>query len=68
MKTANTEHPVRMRPEEASVYIGSSEFTIRDMARRGLIPSYRIGNKIMFSKNTLDNWIEDQERQSMTVA
>jgi len=67
MITSKTES-VRMKPVDAAAYLGCSVYTLRDQARRGLIPSYHIGNRVMFNKNSLDRWIEAQERQSSTVA
>jgi len=54
----------RMTVKEAAPYIGASEYKLREMVRDKLVPAYRIGSKIMFRKNTLDIWIEQQEAQN----
>lgn len=54
----------RMTIKEAAPYIGSSEYKLREMARAHEIPHYRIGNRIMFRKTTLDEWIERQEKEN----
>ncbi|MGG4141840.1 helix-turn-helix domain-containing protein [Paenibacillus algorifonticola] len=54
----------RMNVKEAAPYIGASEYKLREMVREKLIPAYRIGNRILFRKATLDKWIEQQEREN----
>lgn len=51
----------RMNVKEAAPYIGASEYKLREMARQKAIPHYRVGNRIMFRKVTLDEWISKQE-------
>lgn len=54
----------RMNVKEAAPYIGASEYKLREMVRGKLIPHYRIGNRIMFRKSTLDDWILKQEQEN----
>lgn len=61
------EKKVILRPTEAAKYIGCSEYTIRQMVRERRIPHYRIGVKILFTKNSLDKWIEEQEKKSVII-
>jgi excisionase family DNA binding protein len=56
-----------MTPKDAAAYIGCSEYTIRDMARKKKVPHYRIGSKIMFRKSTLDKWIAQQETENYDI-
>ena len=65
----NEEHEKKiiLRPAEAAKYIGCSEYTIRQMVRERRIPHYRIGVKILFTKNSLDKWIEEQEKKSVII-
>lgn len=56
---------VRMRPDEAAQFIGCSEYIIRQMVRERRIPHYRIGVKILFSRQTLERWVAKQEAESI---
>lgn len=53
--------PYGMDTKEASKFIGCSAYTIRELAREKKIPHYRIGNRIMFTKQALIRWIDKQE-------
>lgn len=53
-----------MTVKEAAPYIGASEYKLRELVRQKKIPAYRIGNKIMFRKSSLDEWIANQEKQN----
>lgn len=53
--------PYGMNTKEASKFIGCSAYTIRELAREKKIPYYKIGNRIMFTKDTLLKWINRQE-------
>jgi excisionase family DNA binding protein len=55
----------RMTVKEAAPYIGASEFKLREMVRQKSIPHYRIGNRIMFRKVSLDAWISKQEHENV---
>ncbi|WP_245959485.1 helix-turn-helix domain-containing protein [Neobacillus piezotolerans] len=54
-----------MTVKEAAPYIGSSEYKLREMARQKQIPHYRVGNRIMFRKTSLDVWISKQEEENL---
>ena len=65
MKTENTTQMVMpMTPKQAAEYIGCSEYTIRDLARRHKIPNYRVASKIMFNRYSLDQWVKSQEEMA----
>lgn len=53
----------RFTVKEAAPYIGASEHKVRKMVHLKEIPSYKIGNRIMFRKSTLDEWIAKQEEE-----
>ncbi|WP_333886873.1 helix-turn-helix domain-containing protein [Clostridium sp.] len=53
-----------MDTKEASKFIGCSAYTIRELARKKQIPHYRIGNRIMFNKQSLIKWIDKQENRN----
>ncbi|WP_422657374.1 helix-turn-helix domain-containing protein [Paenibacillus sp. EC2-1] len=53
-----------MTVKQAALYIGASEYKLRELVRDKNIPAYRIGSKIMFRKTSLDEWIAKQEEQN----
>ncbi|SKA98629.1 DNA binding domain-containing protein, excisionase family [Caloramator quimbayensis] len=53
-----------MDTKEASIFIGCSAYTIRELARKKQIPHYKIGNRIMFTKQALIKWIDKQESRN----
>lgn len=59
-----TDTKTRMLPEEAAEYLGCGYDKLLQMVRQKLIPHYRLGRRVIFTKNSLDLWIENQERQS----
>jgi excisionase family DNA binding protein len=68
MAKIEVDSPQRMTPVQAAEFIGCSEYTIKDLARRKMIPSYRVGSRIRFNKTSLDKWIEKQEQENYIVA
>lgn len=54
-----------IRPKEAADIIGCSEYKLRDMIRRGEIPHYRTGRKILLRRSTIREWIAQQEAKSI---
>ncbi len=58
----------RLLPHEAAEYIGCRYDKLMQMVRQREIPFYRIGRRVFFIKETLDLWIENQERQSVQAA
>lgn len=59
------ETKTRMLPVEAAAHIGCRYDKILQMVRLKQIPHYRIGNRVFFTKESLDLWIENQERLSI---
>lgn len=53
-----------MTVKEAAPYLGASEYKLREMVRRKEIPHYRVGNRILFRKATIDEWINEQEEKN----
>jgi excisionase family DNA binding protein len=51
----------RLTLKEAALYIGASDFKLREMVRQKQIPHYKIGNRVLFRKSKLDEWISMQE-------
>lgn len=50
-----------LTPQEAADLIGCSAYTIKSLARERRIPFYKIGVRYRFTRETLLDWIEEQE-------
>ncbi|NLA11611.1 MAG: helix-turn-helix domain-containing protein [Firmicutes bacterium] len=57
----------RLLPHEAAEFLGCGYDKLLQMCRRGLIPHYRIGRRVFFTKEKLVSWIDEQEERSYTV-
>lgn len=55
----------RLEAREAANYLGVCKDTLYTMARRGEIPHYRLRRRVMFTKESIDQWIKDQEAESV---
>lgn len=55
----------RLMPQEAADHLGCKYDKLMQMVRLKQIPNYRIGRRVFFTKEALDLWIENQERQSI---
>jgi excisionase family DNA binding protein len=55
-----------IRPHEAAEVLMCSEYTVKSLVRRSILPHFRIGNRILFRRQTLIEWIDQQERLSIT--
>ena len=53
--------------KEAASYMRSSDWKIYMMVKAGQIPHFRVGGKILFRKETLDQWMAGQERKSVNI-
>lgn len=51
-----------LKPEEAAKLLKISTYTLKEHARTGAIPSFKIGNRFRFRKTALVAWIEQMER------
>jgi DNA binding domain, excisionase family len=60
--------PERLNPSQAAEFIGCSEYTIKDLARRGEIPYFRVGNRLRYNRSSLQLWIQQQEQKNYTAA
>jgi len=50
--------PDNMDPEDAARYIGGiSRDNLYRLARRGVVPHFRVGRRIFFNRAVLDDWI-----------
>jgi excisionase family DNA binding protein len=50
---------------EAAEYTGQTHWTLRNHAARGILPSYRLGNKLKFSPDDLDAYLEERKRPKL---
>ena len=51
--------------KEVSKYLNCSVSCIRTLVRNKQIPFFRIGSKLNFNKEAVDQWIKNQEIQNM---
>ena len=58
----------RLTPAQAAEILGISEYTFREKIRQnqGFVPHYKIGKRIFIRKSQLLNWIEEQEKKSVS--
>lgn len=49
--------------EELAKYLSISVSTIRKLKRSNRIPYLRIGNKLLFQKESIDKWLNNLEAQ-----
>ena len=57
--------PVTINAKEAAQHIGISYWLILDMAKKSLIPCIHAGDRVLFRRETLDLWMQNQEMQSV---
>lgn len=46
---------------ELSKYLNISSQTIRKLVKNGDLPFFKVGDTVKFSKNSIDEWIHNQE-------
>ena len=69
MKTQRIANPVGIPQKrlysikEASVYLGRSEWAIREILWSGKIPYFKDGKRILLDINDMDAWIEKNKTQ-----
>lgn len=52
-----------MNVEEAAEYVGLSAFTVRRLAKLGLIPAAKIGKAYRFKKDDIDSFMRHQYKE-----
>ncbi|KQX69305.1 helix-turn-helix domain-containing protein [Paenibacillus sp. Root444D2] len=57
---------VTMTVKEAAVFLGVSKDLLYKEVRCGKIPHTRLGATILFRRDTLTAWLEQQEKQSVS--
>lgn len=51
--------------KEIADYLNCSVSSIRTLVRNKEIPFFRIGSKLNFNKEAIDNWVHNQELYNM---
>lgn len=51
--------------KEVANYLNCSASSIRTLVRNKNIPFFRIGSKLNFNKEAVDNWVHNQEVTNM---
>ncbi|MFC9656988.1 helix-turn-helix domain-containing protein [Bacillus subtilis] len=54
-----------LTPQEAADFLGVHKETIYIMVRKGQIPHFKVRKKIFFRVDSLNDWIKQQEQNSM---
>lgn len=54
-----------LEAQEVAEYLRVSYWTLLEKAKKGHVPCVRIGRRVLFSQEGLDQWIEEQEAQSI---
>jgi excisionase family DNA binding protein len=49
--------------KEAAIYLGRTEWAVREMYYKGKIPCVRDGSRVLFDIRDLDAWIEKSKEQ-----
>lgn len=52
-----------MTVDEVADYLKMKVVTIYKHAQEGKLPGFKVGSKWRFKKETIDRWIEDQEKR-----
>lgn len=67
MKSMETvlNRPVLLNAKAAAEYLGISYWSMTELARKKKIPFVPIGDRPHFRKETLDQWVIDQEQGSV---
>ncbi|WP_409302329.1 helix-turn-helix domain-containing protein [Peribacillus sp. SCS-155] len=59
---------VTLSVNEAALYIGVSTDLIYELVRKKKIPHFRVGQRILFRKASVDTWIVEQEAACSQMA
>ncbi|MUV37804.1 hypothetical protein JNUCC1_01610 [Lentibacillus sp. JNUCC-1] len=53
----------RMTVKEVAAYLGVHADMIYTMARKNEIPHFKMRSKILFTRDVIEKWVQDQELQ-----
>lgn len=61
--------PIRatLKAKEVATYLGFSYWKLLELVKAGKIPVIRAGNRLLFRRETLDNWLAQQETASLVL-
>jgi hypothetical protein len=51
--------------KDVAALYGLSEYTVRDLWRRGLIPGVKLGGRLIFDLPELDKWFQTEQRKNV---
>ncbi|MBF0215632.1 MAG: helix-turn-helix domain-containing protein [Candidatus Omnitrophica bacterium] len=54
-----------MNVDELAIYLKMKKPTIYKHVEQERLPHFRVGGSLRFRKNTIDKWIEEQEKCSV---
>jgi excisionase family DNA binding protein len=57
--------PATVKAKQAAKYLNISYWKILDMVKKGEIPHIKAGKLVLFRRETLDQWLVEQEQQSV---
>ncbi|WP_017756788.1 excisionase family DNA-binding protein [Calidifontibacillus oryziterrae] len=55
-----------MTAKEAANLLGVSYWLLLEMAKKGQIPNIRAGKRVLFRLESLEEWMDQQEKDSIT--
>ena len=53
--------------EKAAEILGVSSWTVYEYCRQGVLPHKRLGRRVLFSKERLEDWVKGGEENRQTV-
>lgn len=51
--------------KDVAEMFGISEYTVRDLWRRGLLPGVKLGGRLIFDLPEIDRWFKEEQRKSV---
>ena len=54
-----------MKTKEAADYLGITEYRIRALTKKGEIKHFKAGNRILYKRSALDQWLEEVQEASI---
>jgi predicted site-specific integrase-resolvase len=57
----------KIGPEKAKKIVGCDYGTLMRYVRNGMLPHFHIGRKVYFFEESLYEWMEELEKQSVTA-
>jgi hypothetical protein len=54
--------PQLLTADEIATFIRRRPWQVYDLARRNILPSVRVGNRVMFSQEAIERWVAEGGR------